>query len=327
VNEQLSQDEIDTLLGGVDSGAVDTEVDRLVDSNEAVPFDFTSQNNVIRGRMPALDMVNEHFTRSLQTSLFNMLRRTAHVTVEGVKMVKYSEYLNGLIMPTSCNVINIKPLQGNGMIVIDPKLVFATVDNFFGGDGRYQTRIEGREFTPTEKRVVQILLDLSFADLKKAWEPIIKLDFSFINSEMNPAFAKIVSPTDVVVVSTFNMELEGGAGEFHIVMPYAMVEPIMDLLETGASADENELNQNWVHAMEQEMKQAVIELGCSMAHTKLTLGDVLDFTPGDIIPIELTELVTVRAADTPVFRGVLGVSSGKNAVRYIEPIRRTDYSQ
>ncbi|MCP3671245.1 MAG: flagellar motor switch protein FliM [Gammaproteobacteria bacterium] len=327
MNEHLSQDEIDTLLGGVDSGAVETEVDRLADSNEAVPFDFTSQNNVIHGRMPALDMVNEHFTRSLQTSVFNMLRRTAHVTVEGVKMVKYSEYLKDLIMPTSCNVINIKPLQGNGMIVIDPKLVFATVDNFFGGDGRYHTRIEGREFTPTEKRVVQILLDLSFADLKKAWEPVIKLDFGFINSEINPAFAKIVDPTDVVVVSTFNMELEGGAGEFYIVMPYAMLEPIMDLLETGASADKNELNQNWVHAMEQEIKQAVIELGCSMAHTKLTLGDVLDFTPGDIIPIELTELVTVRATDTPVFKGVLGVSSGKNAVRYIEPIRRTDYSQ
>ena len=327
MNENLSQDEIDTLLGGVDSGAVETEVDRLADSNEAVPFDFTSQSNVIRGRMPALDMVNEHFTRSLQTSVFNMLRRTAHVTVEGVKMVKYSDYLKGLSMPTSCNVINIKPLQGNGMIVIDPKLVFATVDNFFGGDGRYQTSIEGREFTPTEKRVVQILLDLSFADLKKAWEPVIKLDFSFINSEINPAYAKIVDSTDVVVVSTFNMDLEGGAGEFHIVMPYTMVEPIMELLETGASADENELNQNWVHAMEQEIKQAVIELSCSMAHTKLTLGDVLDFTTGDVIPIELTELVTVRAADTPVFKGLIGVSSGKNAVRYIEPIRRTDYSQ
>ncbi|MBT8434519.1 MAG: flagellar motor switch protein FliM [Gammaproteobacteria bacterium] len=327
MNENLSQDEIDTLLGGVDSGAVETEVDRLADSNEAVLFDFTSQSNLIRGRMPALDTVNENFTRSLQTSVFNMLRRTAHVTVEGVKMLKYSDYLKGLTMPTSCNVVNIKPLQGNGMIVIDPKLVFATVDNFFGGDGRYQSSIEGREFTPTEKRVVQILLDLSFADLKKAWEPVIKLDFSFINSEINPAFAKIVDPTDVVVVSTFNMDLEGGAGEFHIVMPYVMVEPIMDLLETGASADENELNQNWVHAMEQEVKQAVIELSCSMAHTKLTLGEVLDFTPGDIIPIGLSELVTVRAAGTPVFKGLLGVSSGKNAVRYVEPIRRTDYPQ
>ena len=324
MNEHLSQDEIDTLLGGVDSGAVETEVDRLADSHEAVPFDFTNQDNVIRGRIPALDMVNEHFTRSLQASVFNMLRRTAHVTVEGVKMLKYAEYLKGLATPTSCNVINIKPLQGHGMIVIDPKLVFATVDNFFGGDGRYQTSIEGRELTPTEKRVVQILLDLSFADLKKAWEPVIKLDFSFVNSEINPAFAKIVESTEVVVVSTFNMELEGGAGEFHIVMPYAMVEPIMDMLETGASADENELNQNWVHAMEQRMKQAVIELGCSMAHTRLTLGDVLDFTPGDIIPIELAELVTVKAANTPVFKGVLGVSNGKNAVRYIEPIRHTD---
>lgn len=327
MNEHLSQDEIDTLLSGVDSGAVDTEVDRLADSDEAQPYDFNRQDSFIRGRMPALGMVNDRFTRSLQASAFNMLRRTTHVTVENVRMMKYSEYLKVLVMPTSCNLINIKPLHGTGMIVIDPRLVFATVDNFFGGDGRYHTRIEGREFTPTEKRVVQLLLDLSFADLKKAWEPIVKLDFSFINSEINPAFAKMVNPSDVIVVSTFNMELEGGGGEFHVVMPYAMLEPIMDVLESGSGSDKEVVNKQWVNALENEIKQAVVELECSMAHTKLSLGDVLDMNPGDVIPIKLSELITVRAEDTPVFRGVLGVSNGKNAVRYVEPVRSTDYSQ
>ena len=326
MNEHLSQDEIDTLLSGVDSGAVDTEVDRLADG-AAQAYDFSAQDTYIRGRMPALDMVNDRFTRSLQTSAFNMLRRTAHVTVEGVKMMKYSEYIKGLVMPTSCNLINIKPLHGTGMIVIDPMLVFATVDNFFGGDGRYHTRIEGREFTPTEKRVVQLLLDLSFADLKKAWEPVIKLDFSFINSEINPAFAKIVNPSDVIVVSTFKMELEGAGGEFHVVMPHTMLEPIMDLLESGSNTKKEEVNKNWIHALEMEMKQAVVEIECSMAHTTLSLGDVLDLSPGDVIPVELSDLIMVRAENTPVFRAVLGVSNGKNAVRYVEPIKRTDYLQ
>lgn len=325
MNEHLSQDEIDALLTGVDSGEVDTEVDRLVDSGEAVPYDFSAQNTHIRGRVPALEMINDRFTRSLQTSVFNMLRRTAHVTVESVAMLKYSEYLKGLIMPTSCNLINVKPLKGTGMIVIDPKLVFATVDNFFGGDGRYHTRIEGREFTPTEQRVVQLLLNLTFADLKKAWSPIAKLDFSFINSEINPAFAKIVSPADVVVISKFKMDLDGGSGEFHVVMPHKMMEPVIDLLESGADEKKEAVNQNWIHSLEEEMKQAVVEIECSMAHTQLTLGEVLDLEPGDVIPVELSDLLTVCAENTPVFRGALGVSNGKNAVRYAEPIRRTDY--
>lgn len=325
MNEHLSQDEIDTLLGGVDSGAVETEVDRLADG-EAVPYDFSSQHSYIRSRMPALDMVNDHFTRSLRTSISNMLRRVTQVTAKGVKMVKYSEYLRGLIMPTSCNLINIKPLDGTGMIVIDPKLVFATVDNFFGGDGRYHTRIEGREFTPTEKRVVQLLLDLSFSDLKKAWEPVMKLDFSFINSEINPAFAKIVDPADVVVVSTFLMELDGGSGEFHVVMPHTMLEPIMDLLESGAVNEKDKVNKNWTNVLEEELKRAEVKIKGSMAHTRLTLGDVLDLNPGDIIPVQLSELLTVSAENVPVFRGVFGVSNGKNAVRYVEPINQDEYS-
>jgi len=211
--------------------------------------------------------------------------------------------------------------------VIDPKLVFATVDNFFGGDGRFHTRIEGRDFTPTETRVIQILINRAFDELKKAWKPIIDLQFKYISSEINPQFANIVSPTEVVVVSTFKMELEGGGGEFHVVMPYSMLEPIRSLLDSGTQSDQVSIDHRWRRALKDEMKHAMLPINSSMGYTKLKLGEILKLKAGDIIPVELPEIVTVRAASVPVFKGVLGVSNGKNAIRFVETIkRRPDYT-
>lgn len=324
MNEHLSQDEIDTLLNGVDSGEVETESDELTDG-EAVSYELGSHDRIIRGRMPTLDMVNERFARYLRISMFNMLRRSVEITVSGVSMIKFSEYVRGLFMPTSLNLVNINPLHGTGLFVLDPNLVFGTVDNFFGGDGRYHTRIEGRDFTPTENRVVQILLDILFADLKKSWEPVMDLDFNFVNSEINPQFANIVSPTEVVVVSKFKMELEGNSGEFHIVMPYSMLEPIRQLLDTGMQSDQVHVDDRWTSSMKEELKQAVVELDSSMCHTKMTLGEVLNLNKGDVIPINMPDVVTVRAAKTPIFRGVLGSSNGKNSIQFVSAIARPEY--
>ena len=325
MNEHLSQDEIDTLLNGVDSGEVDTESD--VPEGEAVSYELGSQDRIIRGRMPTLDMINERFTRYMRISMFNMLRKSVEITVVGVNMIKFSEYVRGLFMPTSLNLVNIDPLRGTGLFVIDPNLVFGTVDNFFGGDGRYHTRIEGREFTPTENRVVQLLLDLLFADLKKAWQPVLQLDFKYLTSEINPQFANIVSPAEVVVVSKFKMELEGSGGEFHVVMPYSMLEPIRELLDTGMQSDQVNVDHRWTNSLKEEMKQAVVEIDSSMCHTRMTLGEVLNLNEGDVIPVNLPEFVTVRAAEVPIFRGVLGSSNGKNSVQFVAPIVRPDYSK
>lgn len=325
MNEHLSQDEIDTLLNGVDSGDVDTESD--VPEGEAINYELGSQDRIIRGRMPTLDMINERFTRYLRISMFNMLRRTIEISVVGVSMIKFSEYVRGLFMPTSLNLVSIEPLRGTGLFVIDPNLVFGTVDNFFGGDGRYHTRIEGREFTPTENRVVQLLLNLLFEDLQKAWQPVLQLDFKYITSEINPQFANIVSPTEVVVVSKFKMELEGNSGEFHVVMPYSMLEPIRELLDTGMQSDQVNVDHRWTNSLKDEMKQAVVEIDSSMCHTRMTLGEVLNLNEGDVIPVDFPEFVTVRAAQVPIFRGVLGISNGKNSVQFVEPIARPDYSK
>ena len=325
MNEHLSQDEIDTLLNGVDNGEVDTDKDDLATEGEVASYELGSQDRIIRGRMPTLDMINERFSRYLRISMYNMLRKTVEVTVVGVSMIKFSEYVRGLFMPTSLNLVNINPLRGTGLFVVDPNLVFATVDNFFGGDGRYHTRIEGREFTPTENRVIQLLLERLFEDLSKSWEPVMNLDFNFLNSEVNPQFANIVSPTEVVVVQKFKMELEGGGGEFHVVMPYSMLEPIRELLDAGMQSDQANVDQRWTNSLKEELKQAVIKIDSSMCHTKMTIAEVLNLNEGDVIPIDMPDVVTVRAANIPIFKGVLGNSNGKNAVQYVTPITRPDY--
>ena len=325
MNEHLSQDEIDTLLNGVDSGEIDTEKDDLAAEGEVVSYELGSQDRIIRGRMPTLDMINERLARNLRISMYNMLRKTVEVTVVGVSMIKFSEYVRGLFMPTSLNLVNINPLRGTGLFVVDPNLVFATVDNFFGGDGRYHTRIEGREFTPTENRVIQLLLERLFEDLSKSWEPVMNLDFNYLNSEINPQFANIVSPTEVVVVQKFKMELEGGGGEFHVVMPYSMLEPIRELLDAGMQSDQVNVDQRWTNSLKEDLKQAVIKIDSSMCHTEMTIAEVLNLNEGDVIPIDMPDVVTVRAAQIPIFRGVLGNSNGKNAVQYVTPITRPDY--
>jgi len=166
VNDLLSQDEIDALLHGVDGGDVDTDGDEAFDG-VARSFDFTSQDRIVRGRMPTLEMINERFARYFRISMFNMMRRSAEISVAGVQMLKFSEYIHSLFVPTSLNLVKVKPLRGKALCVIDPKLVFVTVDNFFGGTGRH-AKIEGREFTPTEQRVISMMLQDAFHDLKEA---------------------------------------------------------------------------------------------------------------------------------------------------------------
>lgn len=326
MNDNLSQDEIDTLLSGVDSGEVDTTANTMATNGKAVPYDLESQDRIIRGSMPTLDMINERYIRFLRISMFKMMRRPVEINSVGVKMVKFSEYIRGLNMPTSINLVSMNPLRGTGLFVIDPNLVFAAVDNYFGGDGRYHTRIEGSEFTPTENRVVQLMLDIFFAELKKSWKPVIDLDFKFVNSEINPQFVNIVNPTEVIVEMKFKMELEGGGGEFHVVMPYSMIEPIRELLDAGMQSDKANTDHRWTNALKEEMQQAVVEIDSTMCQTRLTLGEVLNLNKGDVIPVTMPEVVTVRAAKTPIFRGVLGNSNGKNAIQFVAPIIRTEYS-
>lgn len=320
MSDLLTQDEIDALLHGVTSGDVETESDEPLKEGEATEYDFNSQDRIVRGRLPTLEMINERFARYLRISLFNMLRKTSEISVGGVQMLKFAEYVHSLFVPASLNLIKIKPLRGTALIVFDPKMVFSLVDNFFGGEGRFHAKVEGREFTPTEQRIIQILLDLAFKDLKEAWHPVMGVDFEFLNMEVNPHFANIVSPSEVVVVTTMHVELDGGGGDVHITMPYSMVEPIRDLLDAGVQSDLADNDERWTVSLKEELMQAELELKSTLTETEITLGQLRDLKNGDIIPIELPESVSCVIEEIPVFRGIFGVSNGQNAIKITDKI-------
>ena len=321
MNEQkvLNQDEIDALIHGVDVGSVDTESPAA--SSEARPFDFQSQSRVVRGRMPTLEMINERFARLFRVSLYNLLRRSPEIAIGPVEMKKFSEYVHTLHVPTSLNLVKINPLRGTALIVLDPKLVFAVVDNFFGGNGRH-AKIEGREFTATETRIIQLLLRNSFSDLREAWSHVLPIEIEYLQSEINPSFANIVSPSEIVVVTSFHVELEGGGGDVHVSMPYSMLEPLREVLEAGVQSDRVEQDERWMHSLRDEIDDAEVELSTVLARGALSLAELIDLKPGDIVPCDFAGTVTVLAEQVPIFRGSFGLSRGQQAVKVEARVRR-----
>ena len=319
VQDLLSQDEIDALLHGVDEGVIDDEQDSEPGSVKS--YDLTSQDRIVRGRMPTLEMINERFARYTRISMFNLLRRSADVSVSGVQVMKFGEYVHTLYVPTSLNLVKMKPLRGTALFILDARLVFKLVDNFFGGDGRH-AKIEGREFTPTELRVVRMVLEQAFADLKEAWQAVKDVQFEYVNSEVNPAMANIVSPSEVVVVSTFNIELDGGGGDMHITMPYSMIEPLREVLDSGVQSDVDEHDERWVRALREEITAAKVPLSSTVVRTELKLRDLLSMQAVDVIPVEMPEHMVLCANGVPTFKARLGAARGNLALQILGPITR-----
>lgn|SRR5690554_5578665 len=319
VQDLLSQDEIDALLHGVDDGAVDTVDDSPPGAVKS--YDLTSQDRIVRGRMPTLEMINERFARYTRISMFNLLRRSADVSVGGVQVMKFGEYIHSLYVPTSLNLVRMRPLRGTCLFILDSRLVFKLVDNFFGGDGRH-AKIEGREFTPTELRIVRMVLEQAFVDLKEAWQAVLEVDYEYLNSEVNPALANIVSPSEVVVVSTFHVELDGGGGDLHITFPYSMIEPIREMLDAGFQSDVDDQDERWSKAIREDILDVRVPLRSTVVQRQLKLRDILAMQPGDIIPVDMPERMLLRANGIPTFKVQLGAHRGNLALQVIEPIVR-----
>ncbi|HCG9646003.1 TPA: flagellar motor switch protein FliM [Vibrio parahaemolyticus] len=321
MTDLLSQDEIDALLHGVDDvDDIDESLDN--DTEGAVSFDFSSQDRIVRGRMPTLELINERFARHMRISLFNMLRKTAEVSINGVQMMKFGEYQNTLYVPTSLNMVRFRPLKGTALITMEARLVFILVENFFGGDGRFHAKIEGREFTPTERRIIQLLLKIVFEDYKEAWSPVMGVEFEYLDSEVNPSMANIVSPTEVIVVSSFHIEVDGGGGDFHVVMPYSMVEPIRELLDAGVQSDKMETDVRWSSALREEIMDCPVNFRVNLLEKDISLRDLMELQPGDIIPIEMPEHATMFIEDLPTYRVKMGRSEDKLAVQVSQEIER-----
>ncbi len=316
----LSQDEVDALLRGV-TGEKEEAKPEAADASGVRGYDLATQERIVRGRMPTLEIINERFARLLRIGLFNFLRRTIEVSVGPVRVSKYSDFIRNLVVPTNLNLIQMKPLRGTGLMVFDPSLAFLMVDNMFGGDGRFHTRVEGREFTQTELRIIRRALDIVFENYAKSWAPVYPLEFEFMRSEMNTQFANIATPNEVVVAITFTIELGSESGEMHFCFPYSMLEPIKDMLTSSLQGEVLGVDKRWVRLMTQQIQAAEVEVVADLATAKMSLNAVLNMKVGDVVPLNITEEIEAKVDNIPVMQCKYGVFNGQYALRVQKLLR------
>ena len=317
----LSQGEVDALLRGVsDFDDIEQSVSAAA---EVVAYNLGAQERIVRGSMPTLEIINERFVRLMRIALFNFMRRAIEVTVRPVQVIKYGEFIRNLVVPTNLNLVTIKPFRGTSLVIFDPSLVFAIVDCMFGGDGRFHTRIEGRDFTMVEYRIIQRTLEIVFDNYVSAWAPVYNIECEFIRSEMNTQFANIATPNEFVVTSSFDVEVGGSSGSFHLCIPISSFEPIRDLLKSSVSGDGAESGLNWGRLLTKEIQTAEVELVANLGQASLTIAELVALKVGDMIPLALNEEVQVCVENVPVISCRYGTSGGNYALR-VEKFLKAD---
>jgi flagellar motor switch protein FliM len=315
MNQQiLSQDEVDALLQGITG-----ESQKLEQEEEQVggirDYNLASQERIVRGRMPTMEIINERFARNIRVGLFNFIRKSPEVAIGGIKVQKYSAFLREIVVPTNFNIVSVKPLRGSGLIVCDPTLVFAVIDSLFGGNGKFHARIEGRDFSATEQRVILRLVEVITAEYQKAWKGVYPLELEYQRSEMQPQFANIATPSEIVVSTSFTLEVGETSGTVYFCIPYSTLEPIRDVLYSTTVGDSAEPDRRWVNLLKHQIQAAEVELVAELGYAPATVEQLLAFKPGDFIELDLDPLIKAKVDGVPVFDCHYGTSNGKYALK------------
>jgi flagellar motor switch protein FliM len=326
MNQQiLSQDEVDALLQGITGESQKLEPEE-VQSGGIRDYDLASQERIVRGRMPTLEIINERFSRNIRIGLFNFIRKTPEVSVGAIKVQKYSAFLREIVVPTNFNIVSVKPLRGSGLVVCDPTLVFAVIDSLFGGLGKFHTRIEGRDFSPTESRIITRLVEVIEAEYKKAWHGVYPLELQYQRSEMQPQFANIAAPSEIVVSTSFTLEIGDTTGTIHFCIPYATLEPIRDVLYSTVQGDSAEPDRRWVKLLKQQIQSAEVQVVAELAHAHATVEQLLALKPGDFLELDLNKVIDAKVDGVPIFNCQYGTSNGKYALKIEQMLTNSNMS-
>jgi len=281
----LNQDEVDILLRGLSGGEIEAETDLVEDDSGIVAFDLANQDRIIRGRMPVLEIINDRFSRLATNAMANAMRKRVDVNPISIDMSKFGDFMRSLPVPTSINIFKLDPLRGNAILVVDSRLVFALVENFFGGAGS-QPKIEGRDFTPIEQAIIARVVRIILANMEDAWRPVHEVHIELVRSEINPQFAAIVPPSDVVVVVTFEVELENAIGSMIACLPYATIEPIRSKLYASFQSERLEVDHAWIARFKERLLETPVEMVIRLGQSKITGRQLLTLKPGDILLLD-----------------------------------------
>lgn len=309
----LSQDEVDALLAGVNGEP--EQVEEEVKEEGVRSYDLARQERIVRGRMPTLEIINERFARNLRTGLFNFMRRNPEVAVGPVKVQKYNAFLASLVVPTNINLMQVRPLHGNGLLIFEPQLVFAIVDTLFGGSGRLHTRIEGRDFSPTEQRIIHRMVEVVCTEYAKAWEGIYPIKLEYQRSEVQPQFANIATPAEVVVTTSFTLEVADASGSVHLCIPYSTLEPLREILYSSLNADKTGGSNEWLEKMTSQISDAEVDLVAVLGGARITCAELLSLRSGDFVQLDIEPFIQAKVDETPVLECSYGLSGGRYALK------------
>ncbi|MBU0516416.1 MAG: flagellar motor switch protein FliM [Proteobacteria bacterium] len=311
----LSQDEVDSLLRGMSDGDIEVETDMGIDDSGVIPYDLTNQDRIIRGRMPTLEIINDRFARLFRTTLSATMRKVVDVSTTSVDMIKFGEFMRSLPVPTSLHIFKMEPLRGHAVLVIESKLVFNLVETFFGGNLQSEMKIEGRDFTPIENRLTRRVVLLILEDMEKAWGPVYQINTEYARTEINPQFASIVPPTDVVVVIKFELEMDQAAGTITMCFPYSTIEPIRQKLYAGFQSDQLEVDHVWMQRFRAQLREAGVDIRVILGTTEIRPRELLKLRVGDIIQLDqdVTDPLAAEVQGVKKFMGIPGLWRGNKA--------------
>lgn len=322
----LSQDEVDSLLKGLSDGEVPAETDTPASPDEVVLYDFTGHERVVDARMPTLDMINGRFCVRFRMSLASLVRKMVDVSIESVGMVRFEKFHRSLPVPTSLHIFRMEPLKGHAMLVLESRLAFNLIECYFGGRALEAVRVEGREYTGIENRMLQNVVRVCLEDLAHAWRPVHEISMSYARSETNPQFAGIALPNDLVTVISYNIELDGVPCLMKLCIPYSTIEPIRHKLRAGFQGDQLEVDVSWKRRLHERVKDVMVELSVELGTAQITGNRLLSLKVNDVVQLQqdVNSALITKVEGVPKLKGHVGVIRGNKAVKIEERYLESD---
>ena len=321
----LTQNEVDALLKGLSKGKIKVKKEEKPEQKQSqdslTKWDFSKHAKVKRQRMPVLEMIADRFSKDVRPAMSILLKQDIEVTTEGVKSERYGDFIKTLPLPSSINIFQMPPLKGQGLLVIDPNLAFQVVGNYFGGTSRFNTKVEGREFTSIEQMVIKKFIDIIFKHLASVWKTVYPVEFKYMRTETNPQYVTIISPTDTMIVIEFSVEVDNVQNKFFFCLPYFAIEPIKEKLYGGTEAIE--IDPHWSSRLRDKVMTIPLNITGVMGYTDLMLSDVVKLKRGDIIKLDAreSEPIEVLVEGIPKFMARIGVMDSNYSLEILAAIK------
>jgi flagellar motor switch protein FliM len=317
LNQILSQDEVDALLKGLETGEVEGDREPAEREGDYQACDWNAQGRNLKGNLPLFGLVNSRIAQALRSTLSGSLRKLVDVDPGQLEIIKFEEFQRSLPVPTSLHLFRMTPLRGMGLMVIESRLVFNLVEAYFGGSGVGSTKVEGRDFTPIEKRIIDKVVSMAMTNMREAWEEVFPIKAEFVRSESNPLAINVVPPSEFLLCVKFEVELNKSAGSITICIPYSAIQPIREKLAGTYQVEEVETDRVWINAVMDHLQDTEVEMSVDLGKTFLSVRELLNMKEGDILVLQkaVQGRLTAKVEGIPKFEGFAGKSRSKKVFR------------